>query len=115
MCVNKALLSDGINTVQAKQSVDKYYSGFTTSETTFERSHADFKRDRTDINDAERLAHSNSAVVQKLVLVDRKLKLLEITEELKISVVSVSTIVHEHLSLRKLRSKWVPRLLTVDD
>ena len=43
-----------------------------------------------------------------------KLKLHEIAEELKISEGSVFTILHEHLSMRKLCSKWVLHLLTVD-
>ena len=38
----------------------------------------------------------------------------EISEEMKISEGSVFTILHEHLSMRKLRSKWVLCLLTVD-
>ena len=50
----------------------------------------------------------------QLILVDCKLKLLEIAEELKISEGSVFTILHEHLSMRKLCSKWVLCLLTVD-
>ena len=49
-----------------------------------------------------------------MVLADRKLKLLEIADTLKISEGSVFTILHEHLSMRKLCSKWVLRLLTVD-
>ena len=50
----------------------------------------------------------------KLVLADRKLKLRKIAEELKISEGSVFTILHEHLSLRRLCSKWVQCLLPVD-
>ena len=50
----------------------------------------------------------------KLVLADRKLKLREIAEELKISEGSVFIILHQHLSMRKLYSKWVLSLLTVD-
>ena len=46
--------------------------------------------------------------------IDCELKLCEIAEELKISEGSVFTILHEHLSLRKLCLKWVRRLLTVD-
>ena len=38
----------------------------------------------------------------QLILVDGKLKLLEIAEELKLSEGSVFTILHEHLSMRKL-------------
>lgn len=49
-----------------------------------------------------------------MVLEDRKLKLSEIAEALKISEGKMVTILHEHLSMRKLCSKWVPRLLTVE-
>ena len=48
----------------------------------------------------------------KFVLADSKL--CEIAEVLKISEGSVFTILHEHLSMRKLCSKWVLCLLTVD-
>ena len=111
----------GKNTVQAKQWLDKCYSDSAPSKTTVKRWYADFKDGRTDTNDAERSGRPNSSVVpentkrlHKLVLADRKLKLREIAEELKISEGSVFTILHEHLSMRKLCSKWVPRLLTVD-
>ena len=52
--------------------------------------------------------------LHKCVLTDCKLKLREIVEELKISEGSVFTIFHEYLSMRKLCSKCVARLLTVD-
>ena len=52
--------------------------------------------------------------LHKLILADRKLKLHEIAEEFKISEGTVFTILHECLSMRKLCSKWVPHLLTVD-
>ena len=85
------------------------------------RCYADFKCSRTETNDAEHSGHPNSAVVlentknlHKLVLADRNLNLREIAEELKISEGSVFTILHEHLSMRKLCPKWVQCLLTVD-
>ena len=52
--------------------------------------------------------------LHKIVLGDRKLKLCEIAEKLKISEGSGFTIFHEYLSMRKLCSKWVLRLLGVD-
>ena len=42
------------------------------------------------------------------------MKLREIADTLKISEDNAFTILHEHLSMRKLFSEWVPRLLTVD-
>ena len=83
--------------------------------------YAEFKRDRTNANDAERSGRPKSTVVQEnitkvhiIVLGDRKLKLREIADILKISEGSVFTILHEYLEMRKLFSKWVPRLLTPD-
>ena len=111
-CVEKALLSDGKNTVQAQQWLNKYYSDSAPLETTVKRRYANFKRGRTDTNDPGRSGCLNSAVVpentkkiRQIVLADRKLKLREISEELKISEGSVFTILHEHLSMRKLCSK----------
>ena len=111
----------GKNTVQAKQLLDKCYSDSALLKTMVKKWYADFKRDCTDTNDAEHSGCPNLAVVpentkklHKFVLASRKLKLHEIAEELKISEGSVFTILHEYLSLRKLCSKWVLCLLTVD-
>ena len=56
----------------------------------------------------------NIKKVHKIVLPDGKFKLRVIADTLKILEGSVFTILHEHLSMRKLCSKWAPRLLTVD-
>ena len=112
----------GKYTVQAKKSLDKCYSDSAPSEKMVKRWYTDFKRSNTATNDAERSGHSNSAVVPentkklcKLVLADRKSKLSEIAEELKISESCVFTILHEHLSMRKLCSKWGLRLLAINE
>ena len=110
-CVDKALFSDGKNTVQAKQWPDNSYSDSTSLETTVKTWYADFKCSCTDMNNAECLDCPNLAVVlentkkhNKLVLADQKLKLCKIAEELKISEGSVFTILHENLSMRKMCS-----------
>ena len=111
----------GKNTIQAKQWLNKCYPDSAPSRPMVEKWFADFERDRTSTDDAERSRCANSAVapdkikkVHESVLVDCKLKLREIAGTLKISEGGVSTILHEHLSMRKLSSKWVPRLLKVD-
>ena len=98
-----------------------FYSDCTPLETTIKRQYADIKCSHTDTNNAECSGIPNSAVIpentkkpQKLILVNRKVKLHEISEELKISEGSVFTFFHEHLSVRKLCSKWLPCLLTID-
>ena len=111
----------GKNTVQAKQWLDKCFFDSAQSETTVKRWYGDFKCSHTDPNDAECSGRPNLADVpentkklNKLVLANCKLKLHGIAEELKIPEVSVFSIWHEHLSMRKLCSKWVLHLLTVD-
>ena len=109
------------NAVQAKQWLDKCYSDSALLEKTIKRLYADFECSCTDTNDAKCSGHLNSTVVReitkkllKIVLAERKLKLHEIAKKLKISEGSVFTILQEHLSMRKLHSKWVPGLLKVD-
>ena len=102
----------GKNTVQAKQWLDKCHLDSALLETTVKRWYTDFKCGCTDTNDAEPLDHPNLAVVLKNTkkLHNCKLKLHEIAEEMKISEGSLFTILHEHLSMKKLFSKWVPSL-----
>ena len=57
------MLSDGKNTVQAKQWFDKCYSDSVTSETMVKSWYADFKHGRIDTNDAEHSGHPNLVVV----------------------------------------------------
>ena len=90
-------------------------------ETMVKRWYADFKCSHTDINDAKCSGCPISAVVlentkklYKLILTDCKLRLHEIAEELEISEGSVFPILDEHLSMRKLCSKWVQHLFTVN-
>ena len=75
----------------------------------------------TDTNDDKHSGHPNSAVdrentkkLHQLVLLDRKLNLREIAEDLMISEGSIFTILNENLSMRKLYLKEVPILLKVD-
>ena len=109
------------NTVQAQQWLEKCYGDSASSKTTICRWYAEFKRGRTDTENAERSGRPNEVVipetikkVHQIVFENRKLKLREIADTLKISYGSVYAILHEHLPMRKLLSKWVPRLLTVD-
>ena len=60
------------------------------------------------------LFQKTSTKIHKLVMNDRKLKVHELADIVKISDGSVFTILHEHLGNWNLSAKWVPRELTVD-
>ena len=104
------------NTVQAKQWLDKCYSNSAPSRQIVEKWFAGIKRGHTNTDDAKQIwqLFQKTKKVHKIVLADCKLTLREIADSLKISEGSIFTISYEHLSMRKLCSKWVPRLLTVD-
>ena len=79
----------GKNTVEAKQWFYKRYGDSAPEKTTIIDWYAEFKRGRTNTDDAERSGRPKSAVVpenitkvHKAVLGDRKLKLCEITDTL---------------------------------
>ena len=111
----------GKNTVEAKQWLDKRYGDSAPGKSTIINWYVEFKRGRTNTDDAERFGRPKSAVVpenitkvHKIVLGNRKLKLREISDTLKILEGSTFTISHESLGMRMLFSMWVPRLLTPD-
>ena len=86
----------GKNTVETKQWLDKRYGVSAPGKSTIIDRYAEFKRGRTNTDDAERSRRPKSAVipenitkVYKIVLGDRKLKLREIADTLKISEGSV--------------------------
>ena len=50
--------------------------------------------------------------VRDLVYSDRRIQVEEIAQALGISHGSVSTILHDHLGMRKLTARWVPKSLS---
>lgn len=80
-----------------------------------------FKLGDISLKEEERTGHPKVAVIQenvnkvlKLVRADRKIKVREIADIIRISTGSVFTILHEHLNMKKLCARWVPRFLTAD-
>lgn len=109
------------NTVEAKKWLDKHYSDSAPNKSYVEYWFAKFRTGHMTTEDDERSGRPNDAVtpeniqkIQKIILNDRKVKLIEIAEGLKISKERVGHIVHEYLGMRKLCAKWVPRELTID-
>ena len=97
----------GKNTIEVKQWLDKHYGNSAPGKSTIIDWYAEFKRGPTNTDDAERFGRPTSAVVlenitkvHKKVLGDRKMKLREIADTIKISEGSVFTILHECLGMR---------------
>ena len=79
----------------------------------------EFKRGRTSFEDEARSGRPLDATdeeiakkVQDLVYSDRRIQVEEIAQALDISHGSISTILHDHLGMRKLTARWVPKSLS---
>ncbi|GFN81479.1 histone-lysine N-methyltransferase SETMAR [Plakobranchus ocellatus] len=54
----------------------------------------------------------NTARIDELIKVDRRLKLKEISLKLDIPKTNVYDIVHDKLGYRKVSTRWVPKMLS---
>lgn len=79
----------------------------------------EFKRGRSDVKDESRPGRPPTAVtpenvikVEWLIKESRNITHREIQDELKIGSRAVSTILHDHLQVRKVSSRWIPHFLT---
>lgn len=111
----------GKNAVEAKSWLDEEFPGSAPGKSTIIDWYAKFKRGEMSTEDGERSGRPKETVtdenikkVQKIILNDRKMKLIEIADIVKISSERVHHIIHEYLYMRKLRAKWVLRELTID-
>lgn len=91
----------GKNTVQAKEWLDKHHKGSAPSASTVKYWFAEFKRGRTEVDDEARSGRPKEVVtpeniekVHQIVMGNRKVKLQEIADTLKISKDRVHLILH---------------------
>jgi histone-lysine N-methyltransferase SETMAR len=78
-----------------------------------------FKWGRLSLEDDHRSGRPNEAVtpdtikkVEELVMSDRRFKCQKLADKVGISKTSVLKILHQHLGMSKISSRWVPRMLT---
>ena len=119
--VIKYLFLKGNTPTQIKDELNSVYGDSAPSFTTVKFWAAEFKRGRKSLGDDERSGRpktattdENIAKVHQMVLDDRRIKVREIAEVMNMSKERVCHILNQHLGMRKLSARWVPRLLTVD-
>ncbi|XP_040576662.1 protein GVQW3-like [Lepeophtheirus salmonis] len=102
-----------------KSWLDTEFPDTSPGKSTIKDWYAKFRRGEMGTEDGERsvppkevVTDENIKKIRKMILNDRKLKLNEKADTLKISTERVHHMIHEHFGMRKLCVKWVPRELT---
>lgn len=106
---------------ETKEKLDKHYGESAPSDYMVKYWIAEFKRGRTSTatipstgRPKEVVTEENIKKILDIVMNDRRVKLREIVEMVNISYERVFNILHEHLHMKKLSARWVPRLLSVE-
>src|SRR5436190_18847496 len=114
--VIKYLFLKGNTPTQIKDELDS-----APSFTTVKFWAAEFKRGRKSLGDDERsgrpktaTTNENIAKVHEMVLDDGRIKVREIAEVMNMSKERVCHLLNQHLDMRKLSARWVPRSLTLN-
>lgn len=99
--------------------MERVYGDSTPAYSTVAKWVGEFKRGRESLEDDPRSGRPATAVteeniskVEKLVKENRRIKLKELEASLGIGRPAIVSILHEHLGLSKVCTRWVPRLLT---
>ena len=116
------LFLEGKSRSEIKERLDAVYGDSSPSMATVKNWFNEFQRGRTSFFDEPRpgalktaTTEDNVTKIHDLVLADRRLKVREIAETVRISKDRVGHILHDILGMRKLSARWVPRLLTPDN
>ena len=106
---------------ESEEKLAKYYKECAPSHGMVHQWFTEFRCGRISTSDAERLGRPKEVTSQEMidkihdiVLNNRRLKVREISETVNISVGRVWHILNECLGMRKLSTRWVPRLLTAN-
>ncbi|GFT77404.1 histone-lysine N-methyltransferase SETMAR [Nephila pilipes] len=99
--------------------LNSLYNDKAPSYSTVKNWYNEFNRGRCSIQDESRAGRPKSVVVpekinavRELIKQDRHVTYREIEASLDISVTSINKILHEHLSVKKICSRWIPHNLT---
>jgi len=117
--VIKFLSKEGLAPAAIKQRLDGVYGKASPSYSTVKEWAKQFRLGRESVEDEPRegrpvevVTEENIRRIEEELLSDRRLKLKEISVRLEISKTTVIRIIHEHLHMKKVSARWVPKLLS---
>jgi histone-lysine N-methyltransferase SETMAR len=117
--VIKFFVKEGLTPSEINSKFIKVYGDSSPLFSTIKKWAAEFKRGHTSLEDDPREGRPKSATtpeiieeVHDMVLDDWRMKVHEIAETIGISKERVGYILRKELDMKKLSTRWVPRLFT---
>lgn len=111
----------GLSQQQCADQLTATFGDKAPSKATIYRWFSEFNRGRTSLTDEFKEGRPKSVVVPEnidavceLIMQDRHVTYREIEASLGISMTSIHKILHEHLAVKKICSRWIPHNLTID-
>jgi histone-lysine N-methyltransferase SETMAR len=109
----------GLSRHECMDQLNSTFGDEAPSFATVKRWYNEFHRGRHSLSDESREGRPKSVVVpenidavQNLIMQDRHITYREIEASLGISMTSINKILHEHLAVKKICSRWIPHNLT---
>ena len=113
--VIKFFTRKGLNNTEISKELDNVYKDSAPSYRTVAKWVAEFKNLERGFEDASRMgrpsaivAVENIEVVERIVMRNRQISIRRLAEELAI----IHEIMNNHMSMKKVCTRWVPKLLT---
>jgi predicted DNA-binding transcriptional regulator len=117
--VIKFFTRKGLNATEISKELDNVYKDSAPSYRTVAKWVAEFKDPERGFEDAPRSDRPSTAVtdeniqaVERLVMRDRQISVRRVADQLDISKTIVHEILNDYLGMKKVYTKWVPKLLT---
>lgn len=117
--VIKFFTRKGLNATEISKELNSVYEDCAPAYRTVAKWVAEFKDPERDFEDAPRTGRPSTTItdenikpVEQVVLRDRQISIRRVADELDIAKSSVHRIVSEHLGMKKVCTRWVPRSLT---
>jgi histone-lysine N-methyltransferase SETMAR len=120
--VIKYLVKKGKKAKEIFEDLAETYLNFSPSCATVKRWTRLFQQGRESIEDDPHpgrpqtvVTEENVKKVENLILQDRRIRVRQIADELKISTERIHEIIHNYLHMSKVCARWVPKMLTPFD
>ncbi len=117
--VIKFFTRKGLNAADISKELDNVYQDSAPSYRTVAKWVAEFKDPERGFEDAPRLGRPSTTItneninaVEQIVMRERQISVRRVADELGIPKSSVHEIMNDHLGMKKVCTRWVPKLLT---